>query len=201
MELQISHSVCAKVSKEGILQSKKGDNGKKPETVEGVERSKNHRGRSLPGPHICWQRIRRSQRRQVSWDARKERAAQCYTNSLEKWSTNTKTERFGGGGYCVDTAGKNTRRIQEYIQNQLKEDEKGEQLTMQPKSPFTGGKQQQNAAGRPYLRVNVCAKNRGLCPHLNPPGFAGRWLFAARRGKYVDKTAGLWYSLLWQASA
>ena len=38
MELQISHSVCAKVSKEGILQSKKGDNGKKPETVEGVER-------------------------------------------------------------------------------------------------------------------------------------------------------------------
>ena len=35
-------------------------------------------------------------------------------------------------------------RDREYIQNQLKEDEKGEQLTMQPKSPFAGGKQQQN---------------------------------------------------------
>ena len=40
----------------------------------------------------------------------------------------------------VDTAGKNTSRIQEYIQNQLKEDEMGEQLTMQLKSPFTGSK-------------------------------------------------------------
>lgn len=42
--------------------------------------------------------------------------------------------------YYVDTAGKNTRRIQEHIQNQLTEDEMGKQLTMQPKSPFTGGK-------------------------------------------------------------
>ena len=42
----------------------------------------------------------------------------------------------------------NTRRRQEYIQNQLKEDEKGEQLTMQPKSPFAGSKQQQKLADR-----------------------------------------------------
>ena len=82
-------------------------------------------------------------------------------------------------GYCVDTAGKNTRRIQEYIQNQLKEDEKGEQLTMQPKIPFAGGKQQQNAAGRPYLRVNVCAKNRGLCPHLKSPRLRRGMIIAA----------------------
>ena len=59
-------------------------------------------------------------------------------------------------GYCVDTAGKNTRRIQEYIQNQLKEDEKGEQLTMQPKSPFAGGKQQQKLADRTC--VLTCAR-------------------------------------------
>ena len=59
-------------------------------------------------------------------------------------------------GYCVDTAGKNTRQIQEYIQNQLKEDEKGEQLTMQPKSPFAGGKQQQKLADRTC--VLTCAR-------------------------------------------
>ena len=40
----------------------------------------------------------------------------------------------------VDTAGKNTSRIQEYIQNQLKEDEMGEQLTISELGPFTGGK-------------------------------------------------------------
>ena len=33
-------------------------------------------------------------------------------------------------GYYVDTAGKNTNRIAEYIKNQLEEDKMGEQLTM-----------------------------------------------------------------------
>ena len=42
--------------------------------------------------------------------------------------------------YCVDTVGKNTSRIAEYIQNQLKEDELGEQLTMSQVGPFTGSK-------------------------------------------------------------
>ena len=41
-------------------------------------------------------------------------------------------------GYYVDTAGKNASRIAEYIQNQLKEDELGEQLTISLPSPFTG---------------------------------------------------------------
>ena len=41
-------------------------------------------------------------------------------------------------GYYVDTTGKNTRRIAEYIQNQLKEDEQGEQMTIRGASPFTG---------------------------------------------------------------
>ena len=43
-------------------------------------------------------------------------------------------------GYYVDTAGKNTSRIAEYIKNQLKEDQLGEQMTMSETGPFTGGK-------------------------------------------------------------
>ena len=43
-------------------------------------------------------------------------------------------------GYYVDTAGKNASRIAEYIKNQLKEDEMGEQLTISGSSPFTGRK-------------------------------------------------------------
>ena len=42
-------------------------------------------------------------------------------------------------GYYVDTTGKNTNRIAEYIKNQLKEDELGEQLRISSPSPFTGG--------------------------------------------------------------
>ena len=41
----------------------------------------------------------------------------------------------------MDTAGKNTKKIAEYIQNQLKEDELHDQLTLKEYiDPFTGSK-------------------------------------------------------------
>ena len=43
-------------------------------------------------------------------------------------------------GYYVDTVGKNESRIAEYVRNQLKEDEMGEQLRIPSNGPFTGGK-------------------------------------------------------------
>ena len=52
-----------------------------------------------------------------------------------------RNREFWCKGYYVDTAGKNASRIAEYIQNQLKEDELGEQLTISSPSPFTGGKE------------------------------------------------------------
>ena len=44
-------------------------------------------------------------------------------------------------GYYVDTAGKNAKKIQEYIQNQLKEDQLHDQMTTrESQDPFTGGR-------------------------------------------------------------
>ena len=43
-------------------------------------------------------------------------------------------------GYYVDTVGKDTKKIAAYIQNQLREDELANQLTMENYDPFTGGK-------------------------------------------------------------
>ena len=51
-----------------------------------------------------------------------------------------RSREFWCRGYYVDTAGKNAARIKEYIKNQLKEDEMGEQLTIGGSSPFTGRK-------------------------------------------------------------
>ena len=51
-----------------------------------------------------------------------------------------RNREFWCRGYYVDTVGKNTSRIAEYIQNQLKEDELGEQLTMSQVGSFTGSK-------------------------------------------------------------
>ena len=51
-----------------------------------------------------------------------------------------RNREFWCKGYYVDTTGKNTSRIAEYIKNQLKEDEMGEQMVISPNSPFTGSK-------------------------------------------------------------
>ena len=55
--------------------------------------------------------------------------------------------------HYLDTTGKNTSRIAEYIANQLKEDESGEQLIMSELGPFTGASNGLTATGRPYLHV------------------------------------------------
>ncbi len=51
-----------------------------------------------------------------------------------------RSREFWCKGYYVDTAGKNTRRIAEYIKNQLKEDQSDDQLTIAYVVPFKGGK-------------------------------------------------------------
>jgi len=61
----------------------------------------------------------------------------------ERWGNmkyKYRNREFWCRGYYVDTAGKNAKKIQEYIQKQLKEDQLGEQLTFDNTNPFTGSK-------------------------------------------------------------
>ena len=54
-----------------------------------------------------------------------------------------RNREFWCRGYYVDTVGKNTKAIAEYIKHQLEEDKIGEQMTMLGKTndnPFTGSK-------------------------------------------------------------
>ena len=49
--------------------------------------------------------------------------------------------QFWCRGYYVDTVGKNTKAIQEYIANQLKSDRESDQLSLfDPRDPFMGSK-------------------------------------------------------------
>ncbi len=61
----------------------------------------------------------------------------------EKWGNlkfKYRNREFWCRGYYVDTSGKNAVKIKEYIKNQLKEDELGEQLTFNNANPFMGSK-------------------------------------------------------------
>ena len=63
-------------------------------------------------------------------------------------------------GYYVDTVGKNAKRIAEYIQNQLKEDQISDQMTLREmKDPFTGSKYQAFAGVR-RLYPKICVNHK-----------------------------------------
>ena len=49
-----------------------------------------------------------------------------------------RNREFWCRGYYVDTVGKNTKKIKEYIANQLKEDRLSDQMTMDNIDPFKG---------------------------------------------------------------
>ena len=51
-----------------------------------------------------------------------------------------RNRQFWCRGYYVDTVGKITAKITEYIRNQLREDELSNQLTLDDFDPFTGSK-------------------------------------------------------------
>ena len=72
-----------------------------------------------------------------------------------------RNREFWCRGYYVDTVGKNTRKIKEYIAHQLEEDRAAEQLTLDLGDPFNG-KKRQFARERPYMRFWAQPVVRGL---------------------------------------
>ena len=91
-----------------------------------------------------------------------------------------RNREFWCKGYYVDTVGKNESRIAEYIENQLKEDDMGEQLTMSQYGPFTGGRQVTILRSWQTATLDAfdaCARNIGLCPHKQNHPLGGWMLF------------------------
>ena len=61
----------------------------------------------------------------------------------ERWGNmkfKYRNRQFWCRGYYVDTAGKNAYKIQEYIKNQLAEDQASDQRTLDMSDPFTGSR-------------------------------------------------------------
>ena len=66
------------------------------------------------------------------------------TMIYQKWGNMKfayRNREFWCTGYYVDTVGKNTQAIKEYMENQLKSDKEADQLSIfDPNDPFKGGK-------------------------------------------------------------
>ena len=61
-------------------------------------------------------------------------------------------------GYYVDTVEKNTKKIKEYISNQLKEDQLSQQMTIEDFAPFKG-QQVMDASGCPTTSVEESSRS------------------------------------------
>ena len=101
-----------------------------------------------------------------------------------------RNREFWCRGYYVDTVGKNTKAIAEYIKHQLEEDKLGEQMTMLGKTndnPFTGSKSQSSQLADRISACEGAASILGLCPHMKSHRLC-RWIVTA----FVTPKGGTW---------
>ena len=69
-----------------------------------------------------------------------------------------RNREFWCKGYYVDTVGKNTKVIKEYISNQLKHDQEEDQLSLfDPRDPFNKGEQVMFALADRLSYAHLCA--------------------------------------------
>lgn len=140
MELQISYSICAKVQKKSVLWGKRVAVGKI------LRQLCEWKGVKIVEAEVCPDHVH------ILVEIPPKKSVSSFMGYLKGKSSTMLYEQFGElkykyrsrefwcKGYYVDTAGKNTSRIVEYIKKQLKEDQMGEQLTISEDGPFTGGK-------------------------------------------------------------
>ena len=140
MELQISYSICAQVSKEGVLSRK--TSGSREILRQLCEWKGVHNIEAEVCPDHIHMLVEIPPKMSVSsfMGYLKGKSSTMLYEKFGELKYKYRSREFWCRGYYVDTAGKNAGRIAEYIRKQLEEDQMGEQLTIQPGSPFTGSK-------------------------------------------------------------
>ena len=130
MELQISYRVCAKIPEKGILQRETTGSGKILRELCEWKKIK------IVEAEVCPDHVH------MLLEIPPKYSVSSFVGFLKGKSSLMLYERFSElkykyrnrefwcRGYYVDTAGKNTKRIAEYIKHQLDEDQMAEQMTM-----------------------------------------------------------------------
>ena len=130
MELQIPYRVCTKIPEASVLQrEKKGYRKIKRQLCEWKVVTINTAEACPDYIHLFEEIPPKLYVSGFMGYLKGKSAAMMYEqfSDLKYWCRN---KEFWCRGYYVDTVGKNESRIAEYIENQLKEDEMGEQLVI-----------------------------------------------------------------------
>ena len=134
------HSICTEVSAKSVLQREKSGSREDIKGIMRVEESKDFGSRSVSKSHSF---IRGESTKAVGlklYGVLERKKQYNAVRTIWRIKIQIPKPRIGCRGYYVDTVGKNEKRIEEYVRNQLKEDELGEQIKMPLNGPFTGSK-------------------------------------------------------------
>ena len=106
-----------------------------------MERRRNNRGRGMPRSYTYAGKHPAQNERFGFYGLSQSKSALLI---FQKWGNMKfayRNREFWCKGYYVDTVGKNTKAIKEYIADQLKQDKESDQLAMfDPRDPFMGSK-------------------------------------------------------------
>ncbi|WP_287448297.1 IS200/IS605 family transposase [Anaerovibrio sp.] len=139
MELQVSYSICAKVQKKSIFEEKRL-------AIRDILRTLcEWKGVEIIEGEICPDHVH------LMVSVPPKLSISSFMGYLKGKSSLMIFKKYGNmkfayrnrefwcRGYYVDTVGKNTKAIKEYIANQLKVDRESDQLSLfDPRDPFTG---------------------------------------------------------------
>ena len=139
MELQIPFSICTKIPQTSNIWKYKGGRRKDITRTLREKRNNDHRSRMLPGS--CTYAGRDTAEIQCIRDhgipERKKLTIIFDRHANLKYKYGNR--HFWCRGYYVDTVGKNAKKIEEYIRNQLAEDKLNDQISLKEYTdPFTG---------------------------------------------------------------
>ena len=106
-----------------------------------MERGRNNRGRSMSRPYTY---VGKHPAQDERFGLHGISQRQKCIDDFSKWGNMKfayRNREFWCKGYYVDTVGKNTKAIKEYIADQLKQYKESDQIAMfDPRAPFMGGK-------------------------------------------------------------
>ena len=106
-----------------------------------MERGRNYRGRSMPRSHTYAGQYPAKMSVSGFMGYLKGKSALLIFQKYGNMKFAYRNREFWCKGYYVDTVGKNTKAIKQYIADQLKRDQESDQLAMfDPRDPFMGSK-------------------------------------------------------------
>ena len=106
-----------------------------------MERSRNNRRRGVPGSHTYVSVYPAENERFGIYGVSERKSSLLIFQKFGNMKFAYRNREFWCKGYYVDTVGKNTKAIKEYIADQLKRDQESDQLSLfDPRDPFMGSK-------------------------------------------------------------